>query len=228
MPADSAAGRVRASPGPPLFGSAGEPSTGPCRLSAERRRAYVVEVVRSGSSPMGSSATVVSAVTPDDSGRISGLDEMKEAVAELIARRGGPQYDPYGEIVITDGDGSAILNALLVLTDPGDEVILADPAYAGMLQRVRLVSAAPRLVPLRGDTSGWRLDLVALQAAVSDRTRMRFLPHEPRDSIRLGRERRGVEGDHDHLPRAKHHAPLLDALGGSPIRRAADRRPIRA
>ena len=124
---------------------------------------------------MGSSATVVSAVTPDDSGRISGLDEMKEAVAELIARRGGPQYDPYGEIVITDGDGSAILNALLVLTDPGDEVILADPAYAGMLQRVRLVSAAPRLVPLRGDTSGWRLDLVALQAAVSDRTRMRFL-----------------------------------------------------
>ena len=39
----------------------------------------------------------------------SGLDEMKEAVAELIARRGGPQYDPYSEIVITDGDGSVSL-----------------------------------------------------------------------------------------------------------------------
>jgi aspartate/methionine/tyrosine aminotransferase len=37
----------------------------------------------------------------------SGLDEMKEAVAELITRRGGPQYDPFGEVVITDGDGSA-------------------------------------------------------------------------------------------------------------------------
>ena len=32
---------------------------------------------------------------------------MKEAVAELITRRGGPQYDPFGEVVITDGDGSA-------------------------------------------------------------------------------------------------------------------------
>src|SRR6266542_2932910 len=74
----------------------------------------------------------------------SGLDEMKEAVAELTARRGGPRYDPYGEIVITDGDGSAILNALLVLTDPGDEVILTDPTYAGMFQRVRLVGAVPR------------------------------------------------------------------------------------
>lgn len=105
----------------------------------------------------------------------SGLDEMKEAVAELVARRGGPRYDPFSEIVITDGDGSAILNGLLALTDPGDEVILTDPTYAGMMQRVRLVGAVPRLVPLRGDASGWRLDLEALHAAVSDRTRVLFL-----------------------------------------------------
>jgi aspartate/methionine/tyrosine aminotransferase len=105
----------------------------------------------------------------------SGLDEMKEAVAELIARRGGPFYDPYSEVVITDGEGSAILNALFVLTDPGDEVILTDPTYAGMHQRVRLVGAVPKLVPLRGDASGWRLDVDALQEAVSDRTRLLFL-----------------------------------------------------
>jgi aspartate/methionine/tyrosine aminotransferase len=105
----------------------------------------------------------------------SGLDEMKEAVADLIGRRGGPRYDPYGEIVITDGDGSAILNALLVLTDPGDEVILTDPTYAGMFQRVRLVGAIPKLVRLRGDTAGWRLDLEALEDTISDRTRVLFL-----------------------------------------------------
>jgi aspartate/methionine/tyrosine aminotransferase len=105
----------------------------------------------------------------------SGLDEMKEAVSELIARRGGPRYDPYGEIVITDGDGSALLNALLVLTDPGDEVVLTDPTYAGMLQRVRLVGATPKLVPLLGDGDGWRLDPEALEAALSDRTRVLFL-----------------------------------------------------
>jgi aspartate/methionine/tyrosine aminotransferase len=105
----------------------------------------------------------------------SGLDQMKEAVAELIARRGGPQYDPYREIVITDGDGPAVLNALFVLSDPGDEVILTDPTYAGMLQRVRLVGAVPKLVPLRGDATGWRLDLEGLAAAVSDRTRVLLL-----------------------------------------------------
>jgi aspartate/methionine/tyrosine aminotransferase len=105
----------------------------------------------------------------------SGLAEMKEAVAGLIRRRGGPAYDPYGEIVITQGDGDNMLNALLALTDPGDEVVLTDPTYAGMIQRVRLVGAVPRLVPMRGDSGGWRLDLDALHAAVSDRTRVLFL-----------------------------------------------------
>jgi aspartate/methionine/tyrosine aminotransferase len=105
----------------------------------------------------------------------SGLDEMKQAVAGLIRRRGGPEYDPYAEIVITQGEGDNMLNALLALTDPGDEVILSDPTYAGMLQRVRLVGASPRLVPLRGDASGWRLDVDALRAAVTDRTRVLFV-----------------------------------------------------
>jgi aspartate/methionine/tyrosine aminotransferase len=105
----------------------------------------------------------------------SGLDEMKEAVVDLIARRGGAQYDPYSEVVITDGDGSAFLNPLFVLTDPRDEVILTDPTYAGMFQRVRLVGAIPKLVPLRGDANGWRLDLDALQRSVSDRTRVLFI-----------------------------------------------------
>ena len=105
----------------------------------------------------------------------SGLDEMKEAVAGLVRRRGGPEYDPYAEIVITQGEGDNMLNALLALTDPGDEVILTDPTYAGMLQRVRLVGAVPRLVPLSGDSEGWRLDLDALHAAVSERTRVLFV-----------------------------------------------------
>jgi aspartate/methionine/tyrosine aminotransferase len=105
----------------------------------------------------------------------SGLDEMKLAVASLIRRRGGPEYDPFGEIVITQGEGDNLLDALLALTDPGDEVILTDPTYAGMIQRVRMVGAVPRLVPLRGDEQGWRLDIDALRAAVSDGTRVLFI-----------------------------------------------------
>ncbi|WP_436494358.1 pyridoxal phosphate-dependent aminotransferase [Actinokineospora sp. HUAS TT18] len=105
----------------------------------------------------------------------TGRDDLKDAVAAFIERRGGPRYDGGREVVITSGEGDAMLDALFCLTDPGDEVVLTDPTYAGMLNRVRLVGATPRLVPLRVVAGDWRLDLDALRAAVTDRTRVVFV-----------------------------------------------------
>jgi aspartate/methionine/tyrosine aminotransferase len=105
----------------------------------------------------------------------TGRDDLKQAVAAFIARRGGPHYDGRREIVITCGEGDAMLDALFCATDPGDEVILTDPTYAGMLNRVRLVGAVPRLVPLTAETGEWRLDLDALRAAAGERTRAVFI-----------------------------------------------------
>ncbi|MDQ4057762.1 MAG: pyridoxal phosphate-dependent aminotransferase [Actinomycetota bacterium] len=105
----------------------------------------------------------------------NGRADLKEAVAEYVKGRGGPAYDPLREVVITCGEGEAMLDALLCLTDPGDEVILTDPTYAGMLNRVRLVGGQPRLVPLQADTGEWRLDLDALGGALGERTRVIFI-----------------------------------------------------
>jgi aspartate/methionine/tyrosine aminotransferase len=105
----------------------------------------------------------------------TGRDDLKEAVAAYIERRGGPRYDGRREIVITCGEGDAMLDALFCLTDPGDAVVLTDPTYAGMLNRVRLVGATPRLVPLRVIDEEWRLDVDALRAAVTADTRVIFL-----------------------------------------------------
>jgi aspartate/methionine/tyrosine aminotransferase len=105
----------------------------------------------------------------------TGRDDLKEAVAAFIERRGGPRYDAPREIVITCGEGDAMVDALFCLTDPGDEVVLTDPTYAGMLNRVRLVGAEPRLVPLRVEDGEWRLELDALHKAVGDKTRVIFV-----------------------------------------------------
>jgi N-succinyldiaminopimelate aminotransferase len=105
----------------------------------------------------------------------TGRDDLKEAVAAYIERRGGPRYDGRREIVITSGEGDAMLDALFCLTDPGDEVVLTDPTYAGMLNRVRLAGAVPQLVPLQVAGGEWRLDLDALPAAVTKRTRVLFI-----------------------------------------------------
>jgi aspartate/methionine/tyrosine aminotransferase len=128
--------------------------------------------------PAAAAEATRAAVGEDDANSwlpFNGREDLKVAVVEYVERRGGPRYDPRREVVITCGEGEAMLDALLCLTDPGDKVILTDPTYAGMLNRVRLAGALPRLVPMHSSNGEWRLDLDALRAAVTERTRVVFL-----------------------------------------------------
>ncbi|MEU0570619.1 pyridoxal phosphate-dependent aminotransferase [Nonomuraea sp. NPDC005983] len=92
----------------------------------------------------------------------TGLPVLCEAVADELRRRTGLDYDPLHQIVITSGGTSAVMPVLLATTEPGDPVVLTDPTYAGLLQRVRLSGARPSLVPLRVEGGYWRLDRDAL------------------------------------------------------------------
>jgi aspartate/methionine/tyrosine aminotransferase len=128
--------------------------------------------------PAAAMAATRSAIGEDEANSwlpFTGRDDLKDAVAAFIERRGGPRYDGRREIVIVPGEGVAMLDALYAVTDPGDEVILTDPTYAGMINRVRLVGAVPRLAPLRVVDGWWRLDTDALRDAVTERTRAIFV-----------------------------------------------------
>jgi N-succinyldiaminopimelate aminotransferase len=95
---------------------------------------------------------------------------LREAIAAFLASRTGHPYDPEREIVITCGGMEGLLNSLLVTVDPGDEVIVTDPTYAGIVNRIHLVGGVPKLVPFLVDEGEWRLDRDALVAAVGDST----------------------------------------------------------
>jgi aspartate/methionine/tyrosine aminotransferase len=103
-----------------------------------------------------------------------GRADLKAAVAAHHRRRSGVSVDP-SQITITGGDGDGLNNALNVTTDVGDEVILTDPTYAGMINRVRLEGAVPRVVSLHIEDGGWRLDTAKLREAVGPKTRAVFL-----------------------------------------------------
>src|SRR6266568_416043 len=96
----------------------------------------------------------------------TGDEDLRAAVADLLVDRAGHRYDPAEEIVITTGGTEAALDCLLATVDPGDEVILTDPTYAGLVNRVRLVGGVPRFVPYVVSGGEWRLDRHALAAAV--------------------------------------------------------------
>jgi aspartate/methionine/tyrosine aminotransferase len=93
-----------------------------------------------------------------------GLDIMRQAAADLVGRQSGQQYDWKTECIISAGGLAGILNVLLAMLEPGDEVLLTDPTYVGLINRVRLAGGLPRFVPWIPSPQGWRLDLEALQA----------------------------------------------------------------
>ena len=101
-----------------------------------------------------------------------GTDALRQAVVARLEADTGIAYDWRTQCVISAGGLSGILNALLAMLEPGDEVIISDPAYAGLINRIRLAGGVPRLVPLRVVDGGWRLDLQVLAEAASAKTRV--------------------------------------------------------
>jgi len=77
----------------------------------------------------------------------TGTRELRTAVVNHLFKTSGQKYNSDTEAVITCGATEGMLDALLATTDPDDEVILTDPTYAGMTNRVRLAGAIPKLVP---------------------------------------------------------------------------------
>lgn len=150
--------------------------------------------------PTAAVAATRAAVGTDDANSylpFVGQTALREAVAARINRDAATGFTA-GNVVITCGATEGMFDALLALTDPGDEVVLTDPTYAGMIYRARLAGCMTRLVPFveatEPDGPAWRLDLDALHAAVTSRTRVLFLmnPSMPSGAVLTEGEWRAV------------------------------------
>jgi len=121
--------------------------------------------------PEAIAATIESLATPPANSWLpfTGDYALRGAIADFLSERTGHRYDPEREIVITSGGMEALLDVLLATVDEGDEVVLTDPTYAGLVNRVRLAGASPRFAPFRAGGE-WVLDLDALDAAVGPTT----------------------------------------------------------
>ncbi len=99
-----------------------------------------------------------------------GHRDLRIAAAAHVSRLSGRRYDPARECVGVAGGLNGVLNVLLATTEPGDEVVLPDPIYAGLVNRIRLAGAVPVHVPALPTHDGWHTDPDQLAAAVGPRT----------------------------------------------------------
>lgn len=123
-----------------------------------------------------------------------GLDTLREAAAARVSATTGRSYDPRAECIVSAGGLSGTLNVLLAILEPGDEVVITDPAYAGLLNRIRLAGGVPKLVPLHVRDGAWRLDLDALADATTNRTRavLTMSPSMPSGIVHTDEEWRAI------------------------------------
>ena len=99
-----------------------------------------------------------------------GLAALREQLAVSLDRLYGLQYDPFGELLITSGVSEGLDIAVRALIDPGDEVILPDPAYVAYRPAVVLAGGIPVPVATVAADS-FALNPATVAAAVTPRTK---------------------------------------------------------
>jgi aspartate/methionine/tyrosine aminotransferase len=121
----------------------------------------------------------------------AGLPELREAICGYYARRQGLRLSPE-QVTVTSGATEAIAAALLALVNPGDEVILFQPAYDAYAPMVRRAGGVPISVPLAPPAFAYPLD--RLEAAIGPRTRLLMLndPLNPAGTVASVEELDGI------------------------------------
>ena len=100
-----------------------------------------------------------------------GDPEFKRAIADYY-RKYGVDVDPEKQVLITSGGSQAIFHAFAAILNPGDEVIVLDPAYQGYFQPATYFGAKMVRAAMAKDDKGlFRVDPGNIEEAATDRTK---------------------------------------------------------
>jgi aspartate/methionine/tyrosine aminotransferase len=163
---------------------------------------------------------------------VVGIPELLDAFEQKLRAENGIVSAADSRLVITAGGNMAFMNAVLAITDPGDEIILQTPYYFNHEMAVTMASARPVLVPT---DANYQLQPEAIRQAITARTRavVTVSPNNPTGAVYseaalravndLCRER-GVYHIHDEAYEyfvyggAKHFSPgSMSGAGGHTI-----------
>jgi aspartate aminotransferase len=99
----------------------------------------------------------------------SGIPALKAAVVEKLATQNSVNVTP-DQVVVSCGAKHSIYNAMQVLVDPGDEVILIAPYWMTYAEQIRLAGGVPVVIKTSAE-SGFVPTLDQLKEAITPRTR---------------------------------------------------------
>ncbi len=115
---------------------------------------------------------------------VVGIPALVDALEQKLSAENGVRVGAAhgNRTMVTAGGNQAFLNAVLAIADPGDEFILPTPYYFNHEMAVTMANCRPVLVPT---DSNHQLDLAALRAAITPRTRaiLTVSPNNPTGAV---------------------------------------------
>ncbi len=114
---------------------------------------------------------------------MNGLPLLRERLAQKIFSLYNADIHPDTDITITPGGTYAIYTALTTALEPGDEVIVFEPAYDSYIPNIEINGALPVLIPLT--FPGYTIPWDEVRSKISSRTKMIMInsPHNPTGSV---------------------------------------------
>ncbi len=112
-----------------------------------------------------------------------GIAELKQAICDWHRRELGSGYTP-ADVLVTVGGKHAIFNAISVLVNAGDEVILPVPYWVSFRDIIQYAGGTPVLVPTE-EEAGYVVTAEAIERAITPRTRLVIMnsPSNPSGAV---------------------------------------------
>ncbi len=114
---------------------------------------------------------------------VGGYPDLKQAVSDKLSRENNLSY-PASSIIVSNGAKHCIANALMVLVDDGDDVIVPAPYWVSYVELVKLAGGNNIIIESSTET-GFKITAAQIEDAITPKTKVLLLcsPNNPTGSV---------------------------------------------
>lgn len=140
---------------------------------------------------------------------VSGIPELRKAVADKFLRENNIDWKPEN-IIVSTGAKHSLANAMAVMVNPGEEVIIFAPYWVSYSEMVKLAEGKPVVLEGAFDND-FKVTAAQFEAAITDKTKivMYASPNNPTGSVYSEAELRAIA---EVLERHPHVFVLADEI----------------
>jgi len=114
----------------------------------------------------------------------AGIKSFRNALSKKLLNENDIETDPDKNIIVTAGATQALMLTMTTLVDPGDEVILPDPAWPDYLGQIQMVNGVPVHAKLNEENE-FKMTADVIEPLISEDTKLIILnsPSNPTGSV---------------------------------------------